>query len=261
MEKFLEDTPKKKKTTKVLFHGYRRLFVLVFAVALLWQTVSLLQQKLQQYHEALTQDFKVMLVVSTSTDNETLNVIGESLSANEDVVSVKLFSPADALAALQARNAALTEALVTLGRDPMPAYFEVKLTDRAINNMPLVAESLAAAYPQLSVKYSAVQAQAAFISGMLLRSVHVILVLALVLFVAFMFLVEAYPVRGVTHVKGGVVSALLAWALSFGIVVLILYPLGLLADGLADFTSEIRQIGIAVFCALWGWTLGKWQKF
>ena len=261
MEDFLENKPKKKVITKVLFHGYRRLFVLVFAVALLWQGVSLLQDKLHGYHQALTQDFKVLLAVTANADNDALRVMGESLSAKEDIVSVKLFSPADGLVALQARNARLANALVTLGREPMPAYFEIKLTDRAINNMTSFAQNLAAEYPQLSVKYSAAQAQMAFVSGMLLRTVNMILVLALVLFMAFMFLVEAYPVRGKVHAKGGVISALLAWALSLGLLVLVLYPSGLLAEGLTPFTSVERQAGIAVFCALWGWTLSKWQKF
>ena len=46
MDDFLQDKPKKNKGSAVVFRGYRRLFALVFAVAVLWQCVSFLQMQL-----------------------------------------------------------------------------------------------------------------------------------------------------------------------------------------------------------------------
>lgn len=261
MEDFLQDKPKKAKGSAVLFRGYRRLFALVFAVAVLWQSVSFLQMQLGKYHRALARDFKVVLAVAQPLDNPALAALGESLSAKADVQTVKLFSPQDALEALKAKNARLSEALVALGREQMPAYFELKLTDRGINNIRAFAQNLAAEYPQLSVKYSQAQADMAFYSGLCLRTVNLASVLALVLFFAFMFMVEAYPVRGKAHVAGGVVSALLAGLLSLAFFALLTYPTGFLVEALKHFTSVERQLGLLAFCGLFGWTLGKWQKF
>ncbi len=261
MEDFLQEKPKKKKTNPVVFRGYRRLFVLVFAVAMLWQSVSFVQLQLSRYHKALTQDFKVVLALTRPQSHEELAALGESLSAKKDILAVKLYSPQDGLAALKSRNARLAEALVALGREQMPAYFEVKLADRAINNIRPFTQNLAAEYPQLSVKYSAQEADLAFYSGLCLRALHLACVLALVLFFAFMFMVEAYPSRGKAHLGGGVASALAAGVLSGAVWFGLVYPAGVLVQPLAAFTSPERQLGIWVFCGLLGWTLSKWQKF
>ena len=261
MEKSLQDKPTKAPYVRVVFRGHRRLFILVFALALLGQAISLLQDKVSAYHQALVEDFKVILVVNTTADNEALTAMGESLSAKQDITSVKLFAPADGLAALQARNARLASALVTLGREPMPSYFEIKLSNRAINNIAAIAQNIAAEYPQLAIKYAPEQAQMIFISGILIRTVNMLTILALVLLLVFMFLVEAYPMRGKAHLKGGVLAALLAWGLSFVLLAGLVYPISFLTEGFVTFTSVGRQIGLAVGCGLLGWTLSKWQKF
>ncbi len=261
MDDFLQDKPKKNKGSKTVFHGHRRLFALVFAVAVLWQGVSFVQKQLSVYHHALANDFKVVLAVTGQDDNKALSALGESLSTKEDVMAVKLFSPQDGLEALKARNPRLTQALVALGREQMPAYFELKLSNKAINNIRSFAQNLAAEYPQLSVKYSQEQADMAFYSGLCLRTLNLVCVFALVLFFAFMFMVEAHPVRGKAHVATGVWSAVLAAVLSFAFVALLTYPTGLLSEALKHFTSIERQLSILIFSGLFGWTLSKWQKF
>ncbi len=261
MDDFLQDKPKKSGACTVMFRGYRRLFALVFAVAVLWQCVSFLQLQLSKYHHALADDFKLVLAVTQDVDNASLAGLGDSLSNKEDILAVKLFSPQDALAALKAKNERLTQAVVALGYEHMPAYFEVKLSDRAINNIRPFAQNLQSEYPQLTLKYSLQQAELAFYSGLCLRTLNLASVFALVLFFAFMFMVEAYPVRGKAHVGGAVVSALLAGVLSLALFMLLVYPTGLLMPALQYFTSVERQLGILVFCGLLGWTLGKWQKF
>lgn len=261
MEDFLQEKPTKKRTHKVMGRGYRRVFVLVFAIALLWQAVSLMQCQLKQYHQALAEDFKVVLAVAIPASNETLQAWGESLNAKEDILSVNLFSAQDGLAALQIKNPRLAAALVALGREQMPAYFELKLKTHTLSNVQLFTQNLAAEYPQLKVHYSQPQAAMAYYSGLCLRALNFIAVGALVLFVIFMLLVEAYPLRGSTHVAGAVVSALLAGICSLVLVAVCLYPTGLLVPAFQHFTSAGRQILLLVFCTLLGWTLGKWQKY
>jgi hypothetical protein len=258
MEEFLEEKPKQQANT---IRGYRRLFLLVFSLALLWQVVGFIQVQLTQYHGALVNDFKMLLVVVDVPDNEALNTLGESLNSKDDITSVKLYSPQDALTALQAKNPRLTQALVALGREQMPAYFEIHLQSRAINNVESFVQNLAAEYPQLSVKYSPEMAEMIFYSGLCLRIVNVAALLALVLWVAFMFMIEAYPSRGANHNAGAVWVALLAGGLSFAILAVIVYPTGLLMPALENFTTIYLQMGLLVGCGLLGWTLSKWQKF
>lgn len=260
MDDFLQEKPKKQKTSSAA-GGSRRLFVLVFAVAILWQVLSFVQLQLSHYHQALKQDFKIILPVVAAADNAQLQAWGESLNTKEDISSVKLFSPQDGLAVLQKKNPQLAQSMVALGREQMPAYFEVRLQDKAIANIDLFVRNLAAEYPQLTVKYAAGQARLISLSGLYIRLINMTVVLAFTLFLVFMFLVEAYPTQGKSHAKNGVWAALLAGGLSFVVLAVLLYPMGVLLDNLQQYTTLVRQIILLVFCGLFGWTLGKWQKF
>lgn len=261
MEDFFQEKPRKKKASAFVFRGYRRLFALAFAVAVLWQTVSFLQMRLSAYHEALVNDFRVVMSVTRDLDNAALAAVGESLNQKEDVSAVELFSPQDGLKALQSQNPRLAQALVALGREQMPAYFELTLNERAIGNIRPFVQNLSAEYPQLSAKYSAAQADMAFYSGLCLRTVNLSAAFALVLFFAFMFMVEAHPARGNAHAAAGAVSALLAGALSLAFLAALTYPTGFLSAAFKEFTSPERQVCLLAFCGLFGWTLSKWQKF
>ena len=259
MEDFFQEKPKPKNRTAVRSH--RRLFLLILAIALLWQMCGFIHTQLAQYHRNLAKDFKVMLIAPDSVDNAQLGVWGESLSAKTDIEIVRLFSPQDGLAALQQKNPRFAAALVTLGREPMPAYFELRLTDAAINNIQPFVQNIAAEYPQLSVKYAAEQAAMIFYSGLCLRVLQFTGVLALLCFVLFMFLVEAYPSRAKSHSLADVLYGLLGGVCSLAAGALLIYPSGLLMPALQQFTSVERQLILLVFCGLMGWTLGKWQKF
>lgn len=258
MKTFLDKTSTQKSTVSF---GNRRLFVLIFSLALLWQVVGFIQIQLTQYHRGLVKDFKVIAVVSGVQDNAALNTLGESLNSKTDVHTVKLFSPQDGLAALRSQNPRLVQALVSLGREQMPAYFELRLHARALNNIGSFTQNLAAEYPQLSIKYSQELAKMAFYSGLCLRVINIVALSALMLLLIFMFTVEAYPSRGVSHGIGAVWVALLAGGLSFVVLAALVYPTGLLMPALSHFTTAYHQVGLLIGCGLLGWTLGKWKKF
>ena len=175
-------------------------------------------------------------------------------------MEVKLFSPADALAALQKKNPQLTEALLLMGRNKMPAYFELKLNYKAVNNIGPFVDNLAAEYQGLSPKYSPQHARTIFLVGLCLRIVNMAMVFALLLLVFFMFLVEAYPASA-RHMGAGVFSGVLAAAASLVFIAALVYPSGYLLPALNAFTSVGRQAALFVLCGLMGWTLTKWQKF
>ena len=82
---------------KHIFHLHRRLFLLVFAVAVLWQGLLLVDMRLGQYYNELSRTFKMILTIEGKTDNATLQQIGEGINQKADVASVKLFSAKDGL--------------------------------------------------------------------------------------------------------------------------------------------------------------------
>ncbi len=250
------------KEPKHLFRLYRRLFLLVFAVAVLWQGLLLVDTRLAQYYRDLENTFKVILTAPGKTDNASLEQWGESLNQKQDIVSVKLFSPQDGLEVVRRQNPQLAESLLLMGKNKMPAYFELKLTPQTFGNMRPFMDNLAAEYDELSIHYNAQHADLVFYTGVCSKLLRLVMAFALLLFLGFMFLVEAYPVRGgKSHVWGGAVSGLLAGIASCLFIGVLVYPTGLLQEVMHTFTTPEKQLLVFVFCTLFGWTLSKWQKF
>ena len=241
---------------------YRRLFLLVFAVAVLWQSLLFVDAKLERYYRELSDSFKVVLVVEGRPSNETLEQTGNSLNQKTDVSSVRLYSPEDALAEVHRQNPQLAESLLLMGRNKMPAYYELKLTPQAVNNIGPFVDNLASEYQILSPRYNGEHARLVFYTGLCAKTLRLSLLFAGLLFLAFMFLVEAHPTEEMrSHHFGGAVSGVLAGVCACAFFALLLYPTGFLNEAARQFTTPERQILVFAFCGLFGWTLSKWQKF
>ncbi len=254
-----ENTPTKPKHVGRL---YRRLFLLVFAVAVLWQSVLFIDMRLNDYYHKLADSFKVILVVQGKPTNAALEQMGETLNQKADVASVRLFSPADALESVRRQNPQLTESLLLMGKNKMPAYFELKLAERAFGTVGPLVDNLASEYKTLSPRYNVQHAQLVFYTGLCAKFLRLALLFAGLLFLAFMFLVEAYPAAGArAHHISGAFSGVLAGVCSCAFFAVMLYPSGFLNEAARLFTTPERQILVLAFCGLLGWTLSKWQKF
>lgn len=261
MEEFLEE-PKTVKVPKHLFHLHRRLFLLVFAVAVLLQTAVFVNMRLDTYYQSLNRSFKMILTVNGTPDNAKLAETGDSLNQKEDITDVQLFSPQDALAEVRRQNPQLADAMLLMGKNKMPAYYELRLSYKAINNIRPFADNLSAEYPFLTPHYNSQHAQLLFYVGLCAKLLNLAVVFALLLFLAFMFLVEAYPSAGPrAHFLGGAVSGVLAGLASCLFFAVLVYPTGFLYEAASQFTSVGRQLLLFAFCGLFGWTLSKWQKF
>jgi len=262
MEDFLETKKNATEKPKHVFRLYRRLFLLVFAVAVLLQSLLFVDARLSRYYEELDASFKVILTVDGTADNAALEQMGESLNQKEDIVSVRLFSPQDALEAVRRQNPQLTESLLLMGKNKMPAYYEVKLNSKAVNNIGPFVDNLASEYETLTPHYNKEHAALVFYTGLCAKLLRLSLLFAGLLFLAFMFLVEAYPAGGARiHHVSGAVSGVLAGLCACAFFAVLLYPAGFLTEAARQFTSPERQILVFAFCGLFGWTLSKWQKF
>lgn len=250
------------KSSKQIFHLHRRLFMLVFAIAVLWQSLLFADMRLGQYYRSLEDSFKLILTVNKTKDHPVLAQIGETLNQKQDIISVRLFSPEDGLSEVRRQNPQLAQSLLLMGRNKMPAYFELKLSLQAIGNIRPFVDNLAAEYDELTPHYNAQHAELIFYTGLCFRFLRLAMVFAGLLFLVFMFLVEAQPVKSKrSHVWNGALSGGLAWMASVLLVMLLIYPTGFLQESLSLVITWPRQVLGLVFSALLGWTLSKWQKF
>ncbi len=260
MDDLFEEPRRKDKKIPQQPHLYRKLFLLVFAIALLWQGLIFVDVRLSSYYQELRDSFKVILTISSAENNEQLSQLGDSLNQKTDIQTVKLFSPKDALDIVRQQNPQLVESLLLMGKERMPAYFELTLSPQAINNIRPFVDNLAAEYENLVPHYNEEHAALVLYTGICSKVLHLVFVLSLLVFLTFMFLVEATPVSG-THSWGGVLSGILAALLACVVFAGLLYPTGFLAQAVSHFTSLGRELLLIVFCGLLGWTLSKWQKF
>lgn len=262
MSKQIVSAPHNVPAEKHIFRLHRRLFLLVFAIMVLWQSVLFMDMRLQAYYQALRDSFKVILTVPGKTDNEKLAQMGETLNQKEDILSVQLFSPADGLETVRQQNPQLADSLLLMGKNKMPAYFELHLSDQAINNIRPFVDNVASEYDNITAHYNTQHAQLVFYTGVCAKLFRLSLLIAGILFLAFMFLVEAYPsAQPRSRSLEGAVSGLLAALGACALFAVLIYPTGLLNEAVAQFTTWGRQALLVVFSGLLGWTLSKWQKF
>ena len=260
-----ETTDKKEQkpvSQKHIFHLQRRLFLLVFAVAVLWQGLLLIDMRLGQYYNELSRTFKIILTIDGKTDNAVLMQMGEGINQKADVASVKLFSAKDGLEVVRRQNPQLAQSILLMGRSQMPAYFELRLVPTAVRNASSLAANLAAEYKGLTPHYNKAHAELVFATGLCVKLLRMAMLFAALLFLAFMFMVEAYPFpKSRIHLMSAVFSGLLAGVCAGAFFAVLIYPTGFLSEAIELFTTPTRQILILVFCGLFGWTLSKWQKF
>lgn len=251
---------KEVRTPKQIGHLHRKLFLLVFAVALLAQGWLVVEKGLSDYYRQLAESFKVILTVEGPAEPAQLEEWGQTLNQKEDITSVRLLSPEDALAVVRHKNPQLVESLLQLGKNKMPAYFELTFADSAIANIEPLVDNLDSEYEELTPHYDPSHAQLMFRVGLYAKLLRVLGALALLGFLTFMFLIEAAPYTQ-QRALSGLLSGLLAGVLSGGFLAAAVYPAGLLTDMLTYFTTWARQGLLIVFCGLLGWALSKWQRF
>ena len=253
---------KKASAPKPVFRLYRRLFLLTFAVAVLWQGLLLTDAQLGKYYRALQDSFKVILTIDAKINNDQLAQMGETLNQKADITSVKLFSSQDGLEVVRRQNPQLAESLLLMGRNKMPAYFELRLIPTAVHNVESLLANLTAEYKGVTPHYNTEHARLVFVVGLCHKLLRLTLYFAGLLFLAFMFMVEAYPSNEKkTHRKSAVFSGVLAGLCAELWIVCLIYPTGFLSEVVRNFIMPERQILLLVFCGLLGWTLSKWQKF
>jgi hypothetical protein len=248
---------KKKKHT---FRLYRKLFLLVFALAMLWQGILLMDNYAKNYYAQLKKSFKVLLTLSDNIKAEELNKLGEKIRLEDGIEKVSVFDVEQAMAEVHRQNPQLADTLVLLGSHKMPAYIEAEPSDKAIVNIESLTDSLAVHYPQINVRYNKEHARLTANASLFCKILNLVQWISLLALILFMFLVESHACKA-AHAGAGVFSGLLAGFCAGAVTAGLLYPTGYLPDIWAHLICVKEQVLLVVFSGLLGWTFSKWQRF
>ncbi|WP_428897736.1 hypothetical protein Dip518_001528 [Parelusimicrobium proximum] len=242
--------------------GHRRIFLLTLAIAVLMQAVAFLHMQVSSVSEELSSDMKILLTFTSEPDSAFIDRIGNSLSANPDIDSLRFVSSEDGLDNIRNTNPKLADTFVFIGRKVMPEYFEIKLNFDAIADIEgWLKTNVKDPFPTLDIRYKEDEAKVVVYMHLIENLLNFVIILFFVVILAFVLFVEAYQYceeRG-GRWKGSM-SALLAFAVSLAIFWVLCKPFGLLSGGFIFTTYYIQGI-IAFTLAILGYSLVKWQRF
>lgn len=255
-EKSLEE-----EANSPVFKGGLRIFFITLAVALLMQGLSFSAMQVTNAKNVLVKDFKILLTLD-KPGAELVNEIGSSLSSAAGVTSLKFISAEDAFELLKSSKPEVAQNFVFLNKNPMPEYFEVKLTPLALANIePWLSDNVYAPYPAVRAHYKPASAKLISYTAAAALFLNLLSIITLALMAAFVFFVEAYYTDSECRRAGGITVSAFAYGVSAVIVFLLAGPLTALGGEYWAFTTPARQAAIALATVLLGWTFAKWKKF
>ncbi|MGB2579824.1 hypothetical protein AAIR98_001743 [Elusimicrobium simillimum] len=242
--------------------GYKRVFFLTLLIALLMQSFCFFYMQARQVSDVLHGDFKIILTLNSALTAQRVNEIGEALSNNGDVLSLKFLSADDAFELIKEQNPRLAENFVFLGRRPMAEYFELTVSDAVLSDIDTwIADNITAQIPDVTHYYKSSAASAAAYSSRLIKFLNLVAAMMLVVLFSFVLFVEGYSIKTVESRWGAAFIALLSYGISFGVFYQLLLPLKEVGGGFFIFTIVEIQCIIALAVALTGWVLSKWKRF
>ncbi len=247
--------------SNIVFRGYRRVFFLVFALAMLMQAAVFMQDRIAGALRLVNDDFKIVLALNNATTQQAKD-FQAFLDGLPGVTSASVIEPDSVLAALNNPNNSMSAQAVN--PDFLPAFFEIKVTqDVLLNPKAWVQENITAAGKDANVYYKEDQATLALYINAVNKFALIALLCAVFLLLAFGFFVEAYytKISSWSERAGGLFSAFLAYVLSAGIAFALAYPVNAINPAFKYNILNLPQLSVALLCLSCGWTLAKWKKF
>ncbi len=247
--------------SNIVFRGYRRVFFLIFALAMLMQAAAFMQNRIAGALKLVNDDFKIVLALNNANTQQAKD-FHVFLDGLEGVTSVSVIEPDTVLAALNNSNNSMSAQAVNA--DFLPAFFEVKVAqDVLLNPKAWVQENITAAGKDANVYYKEDQASLALYINAVNKFALIALLCAAFLLLAFGFFVEAYytKISSLSERFGGLFSAFVAYGLSAGAAFALAYPVNAINPDFKYCLFNWTQLALALLCLSCGWTLAKWKKF
>lgn len=248
-------------SSKIIFRGYRRVFFLVFALAMFMQAGIFMQSRIETALKLINEDFKIVLAFNT-TDRKQAQEFQTNVSNVEGVESIDIIEPNNVLAALNDSGNSMSAQAVNA--DFLPAFFEVKVNkDVLLNPKVWVQDNISALNQDVSTYYKEDQAKLAVYINAINKFAIIALLAGAFSLLVFGFFVEAFytKIMPLNERFGGVFSALLAYVLSAGAAFALAYPLNSMNPDFRYCLLTWQQAALGLLCLSAGWTLAKWKKF
>lgn len=235
----------------------KRIFFLVLAFALLAQGALLLGSRAGAALDALEKDFKIVVVLPGASARQARD-FAATLAALPGVTKAEAVNPAAVYGEQEG------PVLQALDAELLPSFFSLGVSREVLLAPAAWAQAnINALGGDVSPYFSAQQARLAVYISALKRGGNILFALCAFAVVSFGFFVEARyaPQTPLKSRLGGVLAALIAFALAAGIAFVVAAPLNKIYPEQLYNMLHWHQAALLVLCLLAGWTLSKWQKF
>lgn len=241
--------------------GYRIIFLTAIVFSVLFECLIFMRSQVMRIEGILRDDFRVVLVLSSSHSRET---ILEKVYALKGIKKAQLVYSWQTMERIKQEDKELYYSLSAVGKNPVPDIIEVELEDAILGNLESFAEEAMKIKGVDDVKYKLLEAYAIIHFSFYSSFLSVITSLALLVSSLIVF-------TGIAHVGFlGFFSSLknsMKWFSSgflgatcaIFFVYIVIYPVKYLSPIWA-WPSNWWHLFVAVICGLFGWVFYQWKK-
>jgi cell division protein FtsX len=244
--------------------GYRVVFLLVFAGALMAEALLFMLVQTREISLVLKEDFRIVAVKSDRIKRDSAGM-EEELRALPGTADVSFMSKAERLRKLREEDPDLVGAVTGMGANPLPDTFEISLEEAALGDLNAWVEAAWKIKGVEDVKYKPLAATAilhALFYG------HYILVSMALAFVslAVLALMTVFYRNTVASLLGSLrrdrnwfLSGLLAGALAAAVSYALVYPVKYLSP-LWLWPGALWQAAVIAAGGVCAWVLCQWKN-
>lgn len=249
--------------SKIIFTGQRRVFFLVFVLAVFMQLAAFLHDRAQMALGLVGGDFRIAVTLNNASEKEA-EEFKDKLAALTGVAGITQVNPLDTLSSLRNSGSTFSAASLAVNPDFLPSFFELKVTTPVLLNPKIwVQNNIASMDNDAAAYYKDDQALLAVYLNALIRFIDIMVLVALFALFGFGFFVEAYYTKISTARErfGGLGAGFFAALLAAAVTYILAHPAGSIMPGLKYNMLAWPQLLILALCMMSGWTLSKWKKF
>lgn len=244
--------------------GYRVLFLIVFAGALMAETLLFMRAQVREIALILKEDFRIVVVVNDRAKADPA-AMKEQLMALPGTKDVVFISKADRLKKIKEEDPDLLAAVANMGVNPLPDTFEAELTEAALGNVNSWVEPAWKVPGVADIKYKPLEVYAILHALFYGHYMLVALALAFVSLVLMALMTVSYRNSLANFLDSmrrdrrwfytGLGAGALAVALSYAIV----YPVKYLSP-LWLWPDPLSQAAIIAAGGLSAWVIFQWKN-
>ena len=244
--------------------GYRVVFLIVFAGALMAESLLFMRAQVREISLILKEDFRIVVVKSDKVkqDPEVMEAAFKALPGTDEV---SFINRADRLRKLREEDPDLVGAVMNMGSNPLPDTFEISLEESALGDLSSWVDAAWKIGGVEDIKYKPLEAYAILHALFYGHFILVTLALAFVLLALMALMTVLYRntvanlLESLLRDRNWFFTGLLAGALAVAVSYALVYPVKYLSP-LWLWPGAQLQAAVIASGGVFAWVIFQWKN-